>query len=135
MYLCFDYGTRSIGVAIGNTITHNARPLTTIVNRDGQSHLIEIDQLVARWQPRALIVGLPFNMDGSNSAMTNISQKFADTLQQRFPIPVQMMDERLSSRAARETLGHGRTVQREHIDAHAAAIILTDWLQIQRKKP
>ena len=124
----FDYGQRRIGIAIGQMLTQTATPLCIVPARDGVPFWDRIDELVQEWQPGMLIVGLPLNMDGSMSEVATTVEKFSRRLQGRYQLPVEMVDERLSSVAARHEINDaGR--QQKHLDHIAARIILETWLQ------
>lgn len=127
--LGFDFGTRRIGVAVGQRITGTARALATLNARDGQPDWAQVEQLVATWRPDALVVGLPLHLDGTRSDVTAAAERFARRLHGRFRLPVHLQDERLSSFAAEETLSGAR--KRGDLDAEAARIILQDWLDSQ----
>ncbi len=127
MLLGFDFGTRRIGVAVGQRITATARPLLTIRVAHDRPDWEAIGTLMAEWQPEAAVVGLPLNMDGSEQAITSRARRFSRQLNGRFGLPVHLMDERLSTReAARRLADDGRPVT--HLDPHAAALILESWL-------
>lgn len=131
--LGFDYGTTRIGVAVGQTITLTAAPIATLSVYNGQPDWNEVAALLNEWQAVALVVGLPFNMDGTPSDMTEAAKRFARQLEGRFSLPVYLSDERLSSRAAQERLaGSNLPRKRRHdkraVDAFAAQIILETWL-------
>ena len=129
--LCFDYGTKNIGVAIGQTVTASARALTQLKARDGVPNWGEIGQLLSEWQPDLVLVGLPLNMDGSNSELCPRARKFANRIHGRFGVQIDMVDERLSSFEAKgEHLAHGgsRHYKSDPVDAIAARVILQDWL-------
>ena len=137
LILGFDYGTRRIGVACGNTLTRNARPLKTLA-RGVAVPWGEISLLVTEFEPSQFVVGLPYNMDGTETALTPHVRQFADELATRFKRPVSLVDERLSSRAAEQELrdarADGRRVRRtEHgdIDMVAAKVLVEQWLQAQ----
>lgn len=102
--LAFDFGTRRIGVAIGNTLSDTARPLTTIDDERNEVRFARIGGLIAEWQPAALVVGLPCNDDGSPYEMTQLSRRFANRLKGRFNLPVILVDERYTSAAASSAL-------------------------------
>ena len=134
----FDYGTRKIGIAVGQLITKTANPIAIISARDGIPDWSEIEKLILEWQPAQLVVGLPLNMDETESEMSRRSLKFARRLTGRFNIPHHTIDERLTSREARSiheshssnqrgTAGHSR----DEIDDIAAQIILESWLKLQ----
>ena len=137
--LGFDYGTRQIGVAVGQTLTGNARPLKELRARDGIPDWEQIAALLKEWQPDALIVGLPLNMDGTPSEMSARAEKFARRLHGRFQLPVHCIDERLSTFEAKQTLrDSGRrapTSYRDNpVDSLAAALLLETWLASQIKE-
>ncbi len=127
--LGFDFGTKRIGVAIGNTLTGTARPLTVLPARDGVPDWTQLAALVAEWKPGRLVVGLPLNMDGSESELSTRARSFGRKLAGRLVLPVDVMDERLSSFEARGELlrGHDRRGKPE-VDALAAALIVESWL-------
>ena len=126
--LAFDYGTRRIGVAVGNTITRSARPLVTIDEASEEARLAAIGALFREWTPDILVVGLPVHADGTPHAMTSRAQHFAQELRDRFGAEVQFADERHTSEAARAALaGQGREGRAKR-DEVAAQIILQAWL-------
>ncbi len=131
--LGFDFGTKRIGVAVGNRLTGTARGIKTITNKD-RPDWNTISELVNEWCPCEFIVGLPLNMDGTEQPVTQAAKKFAASLQHRFSIPAYMMDERLSSVEAVETLKNQRNKGRKskirsgEKDSEAARVILEDWL-------
>jgi putative Holliday junction resolvase len=122
----FDYGTRKIGVATGQLITRTANPIAIVPARDGIPNWGDIEKLIIEWKPSQLVVGLPLNMDGSESKMSIRALKFARRLTGRFNLPHHTVDERLSSREARE-----QSTTARQIDDIAAKIILESWLSVQ----
>ena len=102
--LGFDFGLQRIGVATGQVITGTATALSTVKARDGQPDWNIISELMQTWKPDALIVGLPRHDDGTDSDITDSVRRFIRQLEGRYRLPVHTMDERLSSRAAREQL-------------------------------
>jgi putative Holliday junction resolvase len=117
LVLAFDFGERRIGVAIGNTLTREARPLSTIAGT-GDARWRDVSVLVAQWQPTQLVVGVARYPDGRPNPMTARCEKFARQLAGRYGLPVAHVDERYSSAVvARE----------EDVDAAAAAVILQQW--------
>jgi len=129
--LGFDFGTRRIGVAVGQRITGTASALITLAARDGQPDWTQVAQLIATWQPDALVVGLPLQLDGSRSEVTDAAERFARRLEGRFRLPVYLYDERLSSHAADHWQSEHRGSEhnrRDSLDEVAARIILQDWL-------
>lgn len=129
--LGFDFGMKRIGVAIGQTVTKTARPLGMIKAEQGRPQWEPIAKLIKTWQPDALVVGIPLNMDGTEQPLTLAAQQFADLLQQRFNLPVFGMDERLTSIEAKARLfesGGYKALQNTSIDSIAAQLILQNWL-------
>ena len=129
--LGFDFGMKRIGVAVGQTITKTARPLATLKAHNGVPAWETIKKLIQTWQPDALIVGVPLNMDGTEQKLTHAAKKFADELQSKFNLPVFGMDERLSTKDARERLfatGGYKALQNGQVDSIAAQLILQNWL-------
>lgn len=129
-YLAFDYGEKRIGTAVGDTITGTARPLVTLT--DGLPAAL---RLVTEWRPKALVVGLPLNEDGSEQSITAKSRAFARELQTLCKLPVHLTDERYSSRAADDVLRDARAsgamtrrVRKGDRDGLAAKIILEQFL-------
>src|SRR5690606_32587095 len=109
-FLAFDFGTKRIGVAVGNTIVRTARPVTTIEAEANDQRFAAIGALVNEWQPQALVVGVPVHADGSEHEMTQRARRFARQLGGRFRLPVIEVDERYTTEAAEMALresGHG----------------------------
>ncbi len=134
--LAFDYGLRRIGVAVGNTLTATAEPLTTITARGGEADWIAIEACLEAWRPGMLVVGVPYNMDGTASGLTGKARAFATDLESRFGLPVTTVDERLSSREAEDALRGrrrsgemSRRIRRGDIDREAACVLLRQWLE------
>ena len=125
--LGFDFGPRKIGVAVGQTVTGSASPLTTIRGHRDKPDWEGIGRLVREWQPQGAVVGLPFNMDDTEAALAPQARRFARQLEGRFGLRVHLVDERLTSLEARRQLGRGAT-SLEAIDAMAAKLILETWL-------
>lgn len=129
--LGFDFGLKYIGIAVGQTTTRSARALTTVIARAGVPPWEQISQLIQTWQPDSLVVGIPLNMDGSEQPLTHAAKQFAQQLTTRYQLPVHPMDERLSTREAREQLftqGGYRALKKKTIDSLAAQLILESWL-------
>jgi len=130
----FDVGSRLTGVAIGNTFTASARALATVaVHADGPDWN-RLDSLQREWQPDTLVVGLPLTLDGAEQAASRRARAFAGQLQQRYGLPVVLVDERHSSQEAARRFAHARAAGLKRrrnaadIDAEAAAVILERWL-------
>lgn len=128
--LGFDFGTRRIGVAVGQQLTATAAPLVTLKNRDGAPDWEAIGRLLEEWQPTALVVGLPLNMDGSEQEMTRLARRFGNRLAGRYNLPVYPVDERLTSLEAEQRLTDSgvRTHNKGDVDRLAAQSILQTWL-------
>lgn len=125
--LGFDYGTKRIGVAVGQTLTGSARPLTIVRARDGKPDWEAISRLITEWQPAALVVGLPVHMDGTEHERTARARRFGNQLAGRYNLPVHRVDERLTSYEAElELRAQGKGG--EAPDAVAAQLILQSWL-------
>ena len=101
LVMAFDFGLRKIGIAVGQPITATATPVTIIKATDGIPDWRVIEQLIEEWQPVLLVIGLPLNMDDSESTMSQLARKFARKLNGRFNIAYEMTDERLTSFEAR----------------------------------
>ena len=101
LYLGFDYGTRQIGVAVGQAVTGQARELLTLKAQNGVPDWQQIQRLLDEWRPTALVVGLPLNMDGTPSEMSERAERFARRLHGRYGLPVHTHDERLTTYAAK----------------------------------
>ena len=137
-YLAFDYGSKRIGAAVGDSLTQTARPLPAAVAVHAQPDWAAIDKLIQEWRPAALIVGLPLDEDGTEQAITEPARRFARTLQQRSGLAVHLIDERYSSRSAdyelRDARSSGRMnrrVRKGDRDGQAARIVLEQWLAEQ----
>ncbi|WP_392564296.1 Holliday junction resolvase RuvX [Orbus wheelerorum] len=130
--IAFDFGTSSIGCAIGQDITKTARPLCAFKARDGKPNWGDIEKVLKEWQPDYLVVGLPLNMDGSEQELTLRARKFANRLHGRFGNQVQLQDERLSTVEAKSHLfasGGYRALDKSKVDASSAVIILESWFE------
>jgi putative pre-16S rRNA nuclease len=128
--MAFDFGLARIGVAIGQSVTATANPLPTLKAKSGVPDWQVLQRLLDEWQPKLILVGEPFNMDCSDQDITLKARKFANRLHGRFGLPVEMVDERLTSAAAREEIydyGGYRKLKKTQIDSIAAALILESW--------
>jgi len=129
--LGFDFGMKRIGVAIGQTVTQTARPLDTLPAKEGLPNWEALSKLINKWLPDALVVGIPLNMDGTDQPISDKARQFARQLSQHFQLPVHEMDERLTTKAARENLfaeGGYKALQDGQVDRVAAQLILQNWL-------
>lgn len=134
--IAFDFGTKSIGAAIGQEITGTARPLSSFKAKEGSPDWQQVEKMLNEWRPDLVIVGLPLNMDGTSQEVTAQARKFANRLHGRFGFPVAMHDERLSTVEARAYLfaaGGYRALGKGQVDAASAVIILESWFEQQRR--
>lgn len=134
----FDYGSHSIGVAIGQTVTHTARALTAIQSTNNRPNWSQLDPIIEEWKPDAFVVGIPLNMDGTPQNTTAAAKQFIALLQERYQnIPVHECDERLTTVEAKQQLfdqeGY-RALKKSSIDAMSAKLILESWMQEQKKR-
>ena len=128
--LAFDFGTKRIGIAIGDTSTHVAIALKAIPASKGIPTWSTLDQLIDTWNPKTLIIGTPIHMDGREQNTTVMARQFAAQLQKRYTLPLHEIDERLTTIEARQrTFDQGgfRQLQKTCIDSLAAQLILEDW--------
>jgi len=130
--IAFDFGTKRIGVAIGQTLTQSATPLSPLSARNGVPDWKILKSIIENWQPEALVVGLPLNMNGTEQPITRRTRIFIEALRSQTNLPVYEMDERLSSVEARSRLfekdGYAG-LKKNSVDSFAAKLILEDWLQ------
>ena len=131
IFLAFDFGMRNIGVAVGQKFTNTATPLDIIKAKYGRPQWYEITNLIKKWQPAALAVGVPINLDESENNITIAARDFIELLHERFKLPVHSAEERLTTKDARSRVfadaGY-RGLQQEQIDSVAAKIILEGWM-------
>lgn len=125
--LAFDFGTRRIGVAIGNSLTDSARALTTIDEASDERRFAAIAALIAQWRPDRLVVGRPTDEDGTETQTTKRATRFANRLRGRFGLPVDAVDERFSSREAQAIIASAGGSPDEE-DGIAAEVILRQYL-------
>ena len=130
--VAFDFGLKHIGMAVGQEITNTAQTFYSLKAESGEPNWDELDIIVRDWQPKLFVVGNPINMDGSDSVIKEKSDKFSNLIRQRYNIPVELMDERLSTREARERM---KSDSGHFVDASAdihqisAQIILESWFR------
>jgi len=132
--LAFDFGTRRIGVSAGQEMLGTGQPVAMIPARDGIPDWQDIEQLLAEWQPDVVLVGLPLNMDDTENDMCARARKFGKRLHGRYHVPVEMVDERLTSFEAKGDVvaaGGSRDFGRHGVDDRAAVLILETWCREQ----
>ncbi len=134
--LAFDFGEQRIGVAYANRLTESTTALKTLQARDKEAVHHEITALISEWRPDALVIGVPYNIDGSESRLTGLAVSFGRRLGERYGLPVDQVDERLTSMEARMMLKEQRRtgqrrrkIRREDIDSLSAKLIAEAWLQ------
>lgn len=128
--LAFDFGLKRMGVALGETLLGQARPLTVIEAESKALRFSAIDRLIQEWQPVRLVVGIPYAVDGSEHDLTHRCLRFSTQLEARYSLPVTQIDERFSSVEADARLsqkGHDWRARKQQVDAVAAQIILQDF--------
>jgi len=134
-YLGFDFGTKSLGIAVGSSTSGLAEPLATVTVRHGLPDWPAVDRLVREWQPAGLVVGLPLNMDDSENAMTRSARQFGHRLRARYNLPVHWVDERLTSVDAKNAMVEARVPwkqRKSRVDRLAAQTILQAYLDESR---
>ncbi len=127
----FDFGTRNIGIAMGQAITRTANAIAPIRAKDGIPDWDELGKIIEEWQPDAFVVGIPLNMDGTESEMSRRARKFGNRLHGRFMRPWHPVDERLTSFEAKEwagRLGHKGHYGSDPVDGMAAQLLLESWM-------
>ncbi|RZK13864.1 MAG: Holliday junction resolvase RuvX [Flavobacterium sp.] len=130
--LAFDYGTKNIGVATGQTITFSANSLMPLKAKAGIPDWTKIEKLIHEWKPDLVLVGLPLNMDETESELSARARKFANRIHGRFGVKIEMVDERLTSFEAKgEVMSRGgsRDYKNNPVDSIAARLILESWLE------
>ncbi len=133
--LGIDYGSKRIGLAMGQTMTQTARPLQVLTNNKGTME--QLLSIIKEWRITQLIIGLPLDMDGEEQEITRQTRNFANKLQHQSQLPVTFVDERLTSYEAERQFQHMRATQqakakdKRQMDAVAAQIILQSWLDQQ----
>lgn len=130
--IAFDFGTSSIGAAIGQEITGTANPLTSFKAKEGVPDWNQIEKILREWQPDLIIVGLPLNMDGTEQPLTALARKFANRIHGRFGFQVELHDERLTTVEAKSHLfssGGYKALNKGRIDSASAVLILESWFE------
>ncbi|OOF78636.1 Holliday junction DNA helicase RuvA [Rodentibacter caecimuris] len=130
--LAFDFGTKSIGCAVGQSITGTAQALPAFNARDGIPNWENIEKCLTEWKPDLVVVGLPLNMDGTEQELTLRARKFAHCLNGRFGVKVVLQDERLTTTQARSEIfdrGGFRALKKGKVDGISACLILESWFE------
>jgi putative holliday junction resolvase len=129
--LCFDYGTKRIGVAVSDPLRLTAQNLGTLINRSFEIFASEIADLIRLWEVEVCLFGLPLNMNGTESALSKEIRVLAERLSSECKIPVKLWDERLTTRVAEKALiesGMRREKRKSHVDSVSAVLILQNYL-------
>jgi len=124
--LAFDYGTKRIGVAVGNSLTKSSEALNQINNSSEEFRFKSVEQLILQWNPSVVVVGLPLHPDGAEHVMTQKARRFGQQIGGRHSKPVYFVDERYSS-----VVLEGDVQYLESLDSHAAALILEQFFREQ----
>lgn len=130
--LAFDFGTNSIGCAVGQSITATAQGLPAFKAKDGTPDWLQIEKVIQEWQPDLLVIGLPLNMDGTEQPLTQRAKKFANRLHGRFGLPIALHDERLTTVEARAEIferGGYKALKKGKVDSISACLILESWFE------
>lgn len=131
IFLAFDFGTRNIGVAVGQKVTRSANALAPLRAQDGVPRWEDIDNLVKIWQPAALVVGMPYKLNGTDLKITKLVRRFIEQLKKHYSLPIYTTEEHLTTKAAREEIfsrGGYKALQKESVDGIAAKLILEEWM-------
>ena len=124
--VAFDYGTKKIGVAVGQTETYTSSPLQIIYNDHEKTNWNEIRMLIDEWKPDLILIGKPINMDGTESEIMKKVDNFFKKLQKISNTKCEYIDERLTTFEAKEILGESKITE---LDAHAAKILIDNWFE------
>lgn len=130
--LAFDFGTKSIGCSVGQSITGSAQPLPAFKAQDGIPNWDLIEKCLNEWQPDIVVIGLPLNMDGTEQPLTARAKKFANRLHGRFGVKIALQDERLTTTEARSEIfqrGGFKALEKSKVDSISACIILESWFE------
>lgn len=124
----FDYGVNNIGLAVGNRLTNTAQPIAILKATDGQPDWEEVARHLKDWTPTILVVGIPYTADGTETEHIKKIRKFMNRLHGRFGLPVEEVDERLSSQESEQYIKPSKKGKKGQLDAHSAAIIVERYL-------
>tara|TARA_A100001011_G_C14282399_1_gene832170 strand:+ start:561 stop:956 length:396 start_codon:yes stop_codon:yes gene_type:complete len=128
--VAFDFGTKKIGVAVGQTATYSSSPLQIIINKDNKINWSEISILLNEWNPELIIVGKPLNMDGTDSEIMKQVEKFYEKLKNTFDVNLEYIDERLTTFEAKQIL---EDTDIDQVDANAAKILIDNWFEMNKE--
>lgn len=128
--MAFDFGLKRIGVAVGTRLTGTSQMLAPLSAKDGQPDWLIVEKLLKEWRPEKLLIGIPLAIDGSPLSVTPNAKKFMNRLHSRFGIPVQGIDERVTSKEARQQLfeyGGYKKLQQHSVDSLSAELMLQQY--------
>ena len=128
--VAFDFGTKKIGVAVGQTSTYTSSPLQVISSKDNKVKWNEIMILLDEWKPELVIVGKPLNMDGTDSEIMKEVERFYQKLKSIYDAKFEYIDERLTTFEARQILEEKKF---ETVDANAAKILIDNWFELNKQ--
>ena len=128
--VAFDFGTKKIGVAVGQTATYTSSPLQVILNKDDKVNWNEINKLLNEWKPELIIVGKPLNMDGTDSEIMKQVERFHQKLKKIYDTNFEYIDERLTTFEARQIL---EDTNINNVDANAAKILIDNWFEMNKE--
>jgi|TARA_E500000081_G_scaffold15655_1_gene19143 putative Holliday junction resolvase len=128
--VAFDFGTKKIGVAVGQTATYTSSPLQVILNKDDKVNWNEISTLLNEWKPELIIVGKPLNMDGTDSEIMKQVERFYQKLKKIYDTNYEYIDERLTTFEARQIL---EDTNINNVDANAAKILIDNWFEMNKE--
>ena len=128
--VAFDFGTKKIGVAVGQTATYTSSPLQVVLNKDDKVNWNEINTLLNEWKPELIIVGKPLNMDGTDSEIMKQVERFYQKLKKIYDTNFEYIDERLTTFEARQIL---EDTNINNVDANAAKILIDNWFEMNKE--
>ena len=128
--VAFDFGTKKIGVAVGQTATYTSSPLQVVLNKDDKVNWNEISTLLNEWKPELIIIGKPLNMDGTDSEIMKQVERFYQKLKKIYDTNYEYIDERLTTFEARQIL---EDTNINNVDANAAKILIDNWFEINKE--
>ena len=128
--VAFDFGTKKIGVAVGQTATYTSSPLQIIINKDNKVNWSEISILLNEWNPELIIVGKPLNMDGTDSEILKQVEKFYEKLKNTFDVNLEYIDERLTTFKAKQIIKDTDIAQ---VDANAAKLLIDNLFEMKKE--
>ncbi|MCV2883490.1 Holliday junction resolvase RuvX [Aestuariibacter sp. AA17] len=131
-FLGFDFGMKSIGIAVGQEVTGTAAPLTALKADNGIPDWDKLAAIFEEWQPHIAVVGLPLNMDGTHQQVTFAAKKFANRLNAKYQVEVALSDERLTTVDAKARLfdmGGYKKLAKDKVDSASACLILESWME------